>query len=268
MGRPPEGSSRALQAVAAISFLILTRLQAAANGNSHPTFSRLLSFTFLQPSHHLRPPEEFLHPLPPPLARPVALMPRRPPIHRAAPPAHVLRHMRRHVPILQLFDKLPRVVAPIRPQRHPLPPSRYLSRHLHCRFPLRPPVGSGHPHVHDQTVPVLSQHVPQIAQLRLCRLALPPQPRLCVCRRLLRLIPSLLPPKVHPPIPPALRRLVVVPLLLLRPETLLARPRLPHRPVDRKMLARHQTPLLRLPHDLAEKLPCHISLQQPVPIHA
>ncbi len=51
MGRPLEGSSRALQAVAAIRFLILTRLYAAAaNGNSHPTFSLPLSFTFLSPA--------------------------------------------------------------------------------------------------------------------------------------------------------------------------------------------------------------------------
>ncbi|GIU78826.1 MAG: hypothetical protein KatS3mg005_2064 [Bryobacteraceae bacterium] len=52
IGRPPEGCFRAPQAVAAaIRFLILTRLYAAAASvNSHPTFSRPLSFTFLSPA--------------------------------------------------------------------------------------------------------------------------------------------------------------------------------------------------------------------------
>ncbi len=196
-------------------------MQPAANGNSHPTFS----LPSASPSSALPLPSPTRRIPPPPSAS--ACSPSSPRAASSAHPPALRRPLTfcapcgGHVPILQLFDKLPRVVALIRPQRHPLPPpgislaiSTAASRSARPwalvtrTFPIRP-------------CRFCPSTCPQIAPLRLCRLALPPQPRLCVCRRLLRvLIPSLLPPKVHLPIPPALRRLVVVPLLLLRPEAL------------------------------------------------
>lgn len=106
-----RGCFRPAQAVAPIRFLILTRLSAAtASVNSHPTISRLPQPHLPQPRHDLRSSEKLLHLLPSPLAHSVAFVPRRRPIHRAAPPAYVLHRMRRHVQILHLLNKLPRVV--------------------------------------------------------------------------------------------------------------------------------------------------------------
>ena len=122
-----------------------------------------------QSRHRLQPPKHLLHPLPRPLAQPVPLVPHRPAIHSAATPACVLRAR-----LVQPRPELQWVVTSFAARTSGPRPLRHRQRRLTLGLPVR----LRHPHVHQQPVPVLRHHMPQVAQLRLRRLALPPQSRL------------------------------------------------------------------------------------------
>ena len=60
-------------------------------------------------------------------------------------------------------------------------------QHLKRRCPLGPPVGLGQLDIDDQTVPVLGQHLTEVAELRALLLALAVEPRLWIGGRDVRL---------------------------------------------------------------------------------
>src|SRR5262249_40147149 len=75
--------------------------------------------------------------------------------------------------------------------------SRKVLQHLQRRIALRDPVGFPHPAVHYQSVAILYQQIPAVAQRGLLALALPRQLGIRITLRLVRLLRTLFTMKIH-----------------------------------------------------------------------
>jgi len=106
--------------------------------------------------HGLPPTEDFLHAFP--LARRIAFVLRRPPVHRASPP---VRHMRSHLHAAQFFHEPFGVVTTISTQRHSSA-CRLVVQHRNRGVALRGSARQRQARVHHQTVAVRRGHMPQI----------------------------------------------------------------------------------------------------------
>ena len=91
--------------------------------------------------------------------------------------------------------------------------------------------------VDDQAVAILGQQMPEIAELRFAADGFLIQPRVGIGRRLMRVVAPRLPVEIH-------RRILRIvgrrPVRALRFETLVTRPRLEQRAVDREVLVGEQ----------------------------
>ncbi len=164
----------------------------------HPVHSPLTSDPHLahQPDR-LQPAEDLFHPFSLALTDPIPGMPRRSSVEGASAPRLVLGYMRCDVHPSEFFDKLARVVSPIGSQRDPLP-GRNPGHHPDCRLSLLRAPGHRHSTIHRQSVPVLHQHMAQVAELRFRSLPLAIQFRLRVRRRPVRRVAAFLPPGNKP----------------------------------------------------------------------
>src|SRR5216683_363283 len=89
------------------------------------------------------------------------------------------REMGRYLVVAQLLHKLLVVIAFVGPERDPVLP-RDLFHHCDSGLRFSPTVGLGHLAIDRDTVAVLHQHVPRVAELGLLARTLSRQPRLRV----------------------------------------------------------------------------------------
>ena len=88
--------------------------------------------------HGLQPPKDLLYSLPFPLADCVPGVPRRSLIYRRPSPTVVLRNMRRHICLANLFDKRSCIVSLVAPHRHSAPAAYFAREHNTCIALCRP----------------------------------------------------------------------------------------------------------------------------------
>ena len=177
----------------------------------------------------LDPAEDFVDPLASALTLAVAVMPT---IDRAAPAAVVLGDMRGHAQA----DRACRSAVGAERGR----PADAALQHLKRRCALGPAVGLGH--VDDQTVPILGQHVTEVAELRALLFVLAVAPRLRIRRRDVRVTTAALASEVRITVAttPARRCLLVA-----RTVALVRGPGRQQRAVDREVIGRQQPPPAR-----------------------
>src|SRR5262249_6870819 len=111
----------------------------------------------------LEPPEHFLDPLADSLAHAVARVASRP---RVEGGDLLLRHVRGHVERAEARDEVPIVVVLVGAERRAAAPGNRL-RHGPRRLPFGPPRGASEASVHHEPVPILDEHVPEVAELGL-----------------------------------------------------------------------------------------------------
>jgi hypothetical protein len=196
-----------------------------------------------KPSNHLDPAPNLFNPFPNPLTDLVARMTRCPAINRRSSSSlRILSHVRRNLSAPEHGHKALRVIPLIRsqgPRTNPLAPLPL--QHRLGSFLLRRARSLGDPHVHQKTIAILHQEMSSIAEFRLLPSTLAHQPTLRIRRRLMGLVASLLPMKVHRGIPRvSIGRSLRAPLSL-GPETLQARPSFDQCPVHRKVIVTHQS---------------------------
>ncbi len=192
------------------------------------------------PHHHLAdradglaPAEALLDALAPALAHRVAPVPSRAAIDRAAArSARVARHMGRDLHLPARLDEAARVVALVGADRHAHIRARDVAEQGRGHVALGIAIGRAGAHVDHQTVSVVGQHMPEVAQLRRSCAALAIQPALGVGRRGVRGVAALV-------AMPVLGRPTVV-AAVLAPHALVAGPGLDQRSVDAEVLARQQ----------------------------
>ena len=139
-------------------------------------------FDFAQQPDRLQPSEDLFDPFPLLLTHGVARMAGGPFINRTGTVCRVLGHMGRHLPRPQILDELVCVIVLIPTQRDPAcggPGVQQGDR----RLPFRRAGRRGEARVHDQSMPILHQHMPHEAQLGLLARRLLVQPGLRIGRR-------------------------------------------------------------------------------------
>ena len=197
---------------------------------------------FPKPSNYLEPAPNLFNPFPNPLANCVASVPRRPTINRRSSSSlRVLSHVRRNLSAPQHGDKALGIVPLICPQapRGDSFSCLPLQHRLGC-FLLRCAGGLGYVQIHQKTIAVLHQKMSSIREFRFLPSAFSHQATLRIRRRLMSLVASLLPVKVHRGIARVSVGRSIRGLLSFGPKALHARPGFNQGPVHRKVIRAHQ----------------------------
>src|SRR5579859_2981098 len=122
---------------------------------------------FPSTADRLGPAKDLFDPLANALTDAVAHVPNRPAVDGAPSAAGVLGDMGRHSSLFASGDELPRVVALVRAQSHPMARCRPAVQHRQRCIALGRPARLGQQDIEHQPVPVLHQHVTGEAELRL-----------------------------------------------------------------------------------------------------
>src|SRR5437667_6046448 len=161
---------------------------------------------FAQQGDRLQPAETLFDALSLLLTETIAGMLCRAPVDCApTAPCQVLRHMGRHSQMSTLGPEIPSVEALISAYGHRLR-SRNLLQHHQRRIALCPSVGHEHFCGDDQSVAILDQQIPAVAQLGLLPITFARQLRLGIGLRCMRLIRPPLAAKAHRGIAGIVRR--------------------------------------------------------------
>jgi hypothetical protein len=159
---PPAGSSRGLGQVAETNQVV--RRQAK---DEHPAHPRPATVPCLaQQPDGLQPPEDLLHALAFPLARPVAGVARGASIDRTRPVRGVLGHVRRHLDQPEGLDEVPRVIPFVGADRDPVR-GRHVAEHLQGRSALPVAARPRHAPLDRQAVAILHEDMALVGELRL-----------------------------------------------------------------------------------------------------
>src|SRR5213594_4885896 len=210
----------------------------------------------------LEPAEDLFDPLALLLTHLVAGVARGAPIDRARTVRGVLGHVRGHLQQAQGSDEVARVIGFVGRQGDPAR-HRHRPDHLERGGALAVAVRGGEAAVDRETVAILHQHVPLVAELGFTPGPLAVQERLRVGRGGMGRVAAPLAVEIHGRIPRIVRggRRRVLAL-----ETLEARPSVDQGAVDREMLVGEQPALLGLGADPLEKSPRDVAAEQPFPI--
>src|SRR5579871_4765588 len=148
------------------------------------------------PAHRLHPAQNLLPPLPLLLADDITRLSGPPAVDRALSPLLVLGDVQCGLQAPNGGHELFRILDLVGSHRQRRIPSNRSHHDQRC-IPLRGAIGRQYLHVGHPPAALLPQHMPAGAQLRCLARALPPPPRPRVGRRTVRLVPPLLPIKVH-----------------------------------------------------------------------
>jgi hypothetical protein len=183
--------------------------------------------------------------------------------------------VRGHPALAQFHDEVPGIEAAVGSERDRAD-GRQPVEHRQRREPLGVAGGAGELGIDHQAVPVLHQHVPDEAELRLLAGTFAVQPGIGIGGRGVAVVGAPLAVEVTFLIPSlsccraprflavaAARRVVRV---VLGPEALHRRPRLDQAAVDAEVLAREQAADLRLIQNLGQKLGGDVAREQAIPV--
>src|SRR5216684_3830362 len=227
----------------------------------HPAHSRHAAMTGLtQAGHGLEPAEDFFYPFTFLLTDRVARMASGAVIDDAG---GLAGKMGSDLVVAQFLHKLLAVIAFVGPERDPLLPRNFF-HHCDSGLPLGPAVGRGHSAIDRDTVAVLHQHVPRVAELGFLARTLTCQPRLGVGRRLMGHVAALLAMKVNRGIARVIGRALTTAVLAL--EAFVTRPRFDQRAVDREVLGREQAAAAGLRQHLGKEGLGNFGAQEPLAI--
>lgn len=211
-----------------------------------------------QRAYRLAPAEALLNGFPFALAQRVAQVPRRAFIDRAAAAAfRVPRHMRRHVRVPASLDEPARVVTLVGPDRDASIWSRDVLQHLGGNVAFGSAIRPAGLYIDHQTVPIVGQHMTEIARQRRCNIALLVQAAFTVALRLVCFIATRF-------AVPVARRAIIVPAVFT-PDALVTGPRMNQGAVHANMLARQQAALMCRFYRRIEQVSHRIELDQPIP---
>src|SRR6202167_6068648 len=163
----------------------------------HPSHQLNSSMTQLShPSHSFHPAEDLFYPIALLLANRITGVPRRPSVNGTPTSLIVLRHVRRDVHVPCLGHEVFGVICLVGSYRDRLIPW-HLLHHDQRRIPLRCAIGLQQLYLGHQSVSVLHQHMPAVAEFGLFPRALLHQQRICIRRGRMRLVAALLSVKIH-----------------------------------------------------------------------
>src|SRR5258708_22996221 len=227
-------------------------------------FQRSAMPHFAQHRNGLQPAKTFFDALPLLRADGIAPLPRGAAINGAAASSpKVLRHVRRHPNVPALAHEIRRVEALVAAHRH-TPASRNFLQHFQRGIALGRARGFPHPAVHNQTVAILHQQIPAVAQLGLLARTFARQLRFWIAFRLVRFVRALLAAIIQRGISRIIRRRRT--LLVLGLKTLRAGPGFQQTSVYREVLVRGPSLPSGLLHNQRQKVLGHFGLQQTVAV--
>ena len=177
--------------------------------------------------------------------------------------SQVLRHVRGHMQVSALAHKIRGIESFVAAHGH-APDSRNLLQHLQRGVALGDSSGFPHATRHNQSVEILHQQIPAVAQLGLLACAFARQKRVGIGFRFVGLVRALLPAKIHRDFrdPPGGDEL----FLSLGLKTLHASPRFQQRAIHGEVFVRGPSLRSRLLHHPRQKFLGDLGLQQPVAV--
>lgn len=209
----------------------------------------------------LGPPKDLLDPLPVALAEGVARVPGGACVDSAAPVAGVLGHVGCDLELMAIGDEAASVEPLVTGHRPPPPALRVAAEEEHRRLPLGIAGGLAEFHSDHQSVAVLHQRVPGVAELGLPAVALASQQGLGVGDRAMGGIAALLAMEIHLGVTTAAG--TTLPAPIPRPEALQRCPGLQQRAVDVEVIIGDVATQPCLLHDDGEEVVGDIVFQQP-----